>query len=257
MYGDRSSAASVNFITCHDGFTMYDLFSYNEKHNEANGEENRDGCGNNDSWNCGAEGATDDKEINALRMRQMKNAFTILMTSRGVPMMYAGDEFANTQYGNNNAYCQDNEISWLDWSMLENNRELFEYVKTLIRLRREHPVFRESHFNTERNGTGYPELSFHSETPWQHDPNAASLVFAYLYAEDGCKYGMTEDSFFYILCNAHWEEHTLYLPELPQGRQWYTLLYSGCSTGNGTPVHDGRFTLMPRSTAVLIGKRLS
>ena len=254
MYGERSSSASVNFITCHDGFTMYDLFAYNEKHNEANGEDNRDGCGNNDSWNCGAEGQTDDPEINALRMRQMKNAFTILLTSRGIPMLLSGDEFANTQSGNNNAYCHDNALSWLDWSMLEKNRDLFSYVRTLLHLRREHPVLRNKHFDTAHNGTGYPELSFHSETPWQHDPNAPALVFAYLYAEDSRKCGTAQDAFIYVLCNAHWETHRFTLPLLPEGLHWHTLLYSGDSSANDTPVGDDGFVLMPRSTAVLIAR---
>ena len=136
MYGGRSPSASINFITCHDGFTLYDLFSYNDKHNEANGEDNRDGCSCNDSWNCGVEGETDNAQIKALRMRQMKNALTIVLTSRGIPMMLSGDEFANTQFGNNNAYCQDNEISWLDWNDLDKNKELFGYTKALIALRR-------------------------------------------------------------------------------------------------------------------------
>ena len=121
LYGSRSAEASINFITCHDGFTLYDLVSYNEKHNIANGENNCDGCNDNDSWNCGAEGDTDSAEINALRRRQIKNAAIILMLSRGIPMILVGDEFMNTQFGNNNAYCQDNGISWLDWNRLNTN----------------------------------------------------------------------------------------------------------------------------------------
>ena len=255
MYGGRTAAASVNFITCHDGFTLYDLFSYNMKHNEANGEDNRDGCNCNDSWNCGAEGSTDDPEINALRMRQMRNAFTLLLTSRGIPMLLSGDEFANTQYGNNNAYCQDNETAWLDWSMLETNRELFAYVQALLRLRREHPVLRELHFTDARNGTGYPELSFHGTTPWKHDREAPSLTFACLFAEDGRKYGRAEDCFLYVLFNAHWETHDFTLPELPQGFRWLTAFYSGGFCGypeHCPPVEGNSFRLMPRSSAVLL-----
>ena len=114
----KGPPVSVNYVTCHDGFTLYDLVSYNEKHNEANGEDNRDGCNENDSWNCGQEGPTGDPEILDLRFRQMKNMLTLLLVSRGAPMLLSGDEFANTQYGNNNAYCQDNEVSWLDWNLL-------------------------------------------------------------------------------------------------------------------------------------------
>ena len=171
LYSQRGTTASINYITCHDGFTLYDLFSYNEKHNLENGEDNRDG------WNCGAEGETDDAEINALRMRQMKNALTIVMTSRGTPMLLSGDEFANTQFGNNNAYCQDNKTSWLDWEMLNKNRKLFEYVKALIALRKKNPVLRSVSFDNGHNATGYPELSFHSAQPWQLDMHSPALTF--------------------------------------------------------------------------------
>ena len=162
LYKARGPAASINFITCHDGFTMYDLVSYNDKHNEANLENNRDGANDNNSWNCGAEGSTDDPEILALRQRQIRNFLTLLLTSRGIPMLLSGDEFANTQYGNNNAYCQDNEISWLDWKRLDAHQDLAEYVRTLLALRTAHPVLRARHFDEGKNKTGFPELSFRS-----------------------------------------------------------------------------------------------
>ena len=136
--------ASVNFITCHDGFTLYDLYSYNKKHNEKNGWDNTDGANDNNSWNCGVEGDTDDPEVMKLRFQMMRNACTLLMCSRGIPMFLAGDEFGNTQFGNNNAYCQDNKISWLDWSLLEKNHELFEFFKYMIRFRKEHRILREN-----------------------------------------------------------------------------------------------------------------
>ncbi len=257
MYGSRSATASVNFVTCHDGFTIYDLVSYNYKHNEANGEDGRDGSDNNDSWNCGAEGDTGDPEIISLRMRQIRNMLTILLTSRGVPMLLSGDEFANTQYGNNNAYCQDNEISWLDWRFLESNRELFSYVKRLIGLRNEHPVFRADSFDFGKNATGYPELSFHGTRAWDIDESAPGLAFGYLFAEDHEKYGTEKDTFIYVIVNAHWEEHDFEIPQIPAGLKWHLVAeaYGGSYEDGQEPLleNQGVFRLGPRSTAVLLG----
>jgi glycogen operon protein len=256
MYGGRSPSASINFITCHDGFTLYDLFSYNDKHNEANGEDNRDGCSCNDSWNCGVEGETDNAQIKALRMRQMKNALTIVLTSRGIPMMLSGDEFANTQFGNNNAYCQDNEISWLDWNDLDKNKELFGYTKALIALRRENPVLLSDSFDNSCNGTGYPELSFHSCEPWQLDQNAPALTFGYMFAQDRKKHGCKKDSFIYIAVNAHWEAHDFMLPIIPQGMKWYREFdsFTGKYSEHKKLADRGPVRLESRSTAIFIAK---
>ena len=248
-------------MTCHDGFTLYDLTAYNEKHNEANGEDNRDGCNDNDSWNCGAEGETDNSEINALRFRQMKNMLTILLTSRGVPMLLSGDEFANTQWGNNNAYCQDNEISWLDWSMLEKNRELYDYVRRLIAFRKAHPVLYADSYDFGSNGTGYPELSFHGTMPWNIDEQAQGLCFAYMYAEDSRKYCTENDCFIYIAVNAHWEEHRFELPVIPEGYEW-RLAFEGygfsSEPGKEKRLEDqAGITIGARSTAVIAGVRRS
>ncbi len=258
LYGGRGACASINFITCHDGFTMRDLVSYNQKHNEGNGEGNRDGCDDNDSWNCGAEGETDDPEILALRMRQTKNMMTLLLTSRGVPMILSGDEFANTQFGNNNAYCQDNEISWLDWGLLEKNRELFDYVRRLIAFRGAHPVLQSGGHDTRHNGTGYPELSFHGTEPWNLDPGASGLCFASLWAEDHAKFGTAEDCFLYVAVNAHWEEHRFRLPAMPEGFGWRLAFEAyGVSTdpGEELPWEEPGITLGPRTTAVLIARK--
>ncbi|MCR4850450.1 MAG: glycogen debranching protein GlgX [Lachnospiraceae bacterium] len=258
MYGGRSAEASINFITCHDGFTLYDLVSYNNKHNEANGENNNDGCNDNDSWNCGVEGDTDDPCINSLRTRQMKNMMTILLTSRGVPMLLSGDEFANTQWGNNNAYCQDNEISYLDWSFLKKNKDLFEYVKNLIALRNEYPVIRESSFDFGNNGTGYPELSFHSPKAWQLDECASTLNFAYMYAQDHVKAGTKKDSFIYVAVNAYWEDCYYELPVIPDGMNWYVRLnsYGECNAAGKERKADDQhgFMLGQRGCAVYIAK---
>ncbi|MBP5362801.1 MAG: glycogen debranching protein GlgX [Ruminococcus sp.] len=254
LYGNRSSEASINFVTCHDGFTMYDLVSYNEKHNLANGEDNHDGCDNNDSWNCGCEGETDDAEINALRRRQIKNAAALLLLSRGIPMLLSGDEFMNTQYGNNNAYCQDNIISWLDWSRLEENRDIFEFFSKLIAFRKEHPVLRRTDFYTGMNSTGYPELSFHGENPWSIDVTTPFLTFGFMYTESAKDYDVDEDSFIYCAVNAHWEKHIIGLPIIPKGMKWNVIAYSADDKHTGLNVKD-YVDLTPRSIMLLIGKK--
>ncbi|WP_026508480.1 glycogen debranching protein GlgX [Butyrivibrio sp. MC2013] len=257
LYGARSPEVSVNFLTCHDGFTLYDLVSYNGKHNEANGEDGRDGCDDNHSWNCGAEGESPDKEIYDLRQRQIRNAMTILLTSRGVPMLLSGDEFANTQYGNNNAYCQDNEISWLDWDRAIEYGDLTKYISDLIAFRKAHPVLRTSDFNMEHNGTGYPELSFHSERAWEYDQMGPRLVLGYMFAEDHARFGLKKDSFIYVGLNAHWEDHEMELPILPEGYKWYLQADSSSgrsfAPGKGKPFTSGKLFLPSRSSAVLLG----
>lgn len=257
LYDERTPEASVNFITCHDGFTLYDMVSYNWKHNEANGEGNRDGCDDNASWNCGVEGETQDAEVLKLRLRQMKNAYALLLTSRGVPMLLSGDEFANTQYGNNNAYCQDNEISYLDWDGLKQQQELFAFVKNMIAFRKAHPVFRIDRYEHGYNRTGYPELSFHGLIPWELDQNAHTLTFAYLYAEDGEKYATGTDRFIYVAVNAHWEPHSYRLPVIPGGLRWYVAADTcrGVAYAPGEEVlleEAGELQLAPRSVTVLI-----
>jgi len=251
LYEGRGPFSSINFITCHDGFTLHDLVSYNWKHNKANGEDNRDGSNDNLSWNCGQEGKTDNREVLDLRFRQMKNFLTVLLMSRGVPMLLSGDEFANTQYGNNNAYCQDNEVSWLDWSMLEENRDLFEYVKKLIAFRKKHPVLSARQYDFGHNGTGYPELSFHGLTPWGHDWNMNTLTVACLWAEDHKKYGTKRDAFLYLAVNAHWEDHEFRLPVIPDGFQWQT---EAVSSPYGRMTETGVY-VPARSVMLLLGEK--
>ena len=166
IYSGRKEHSTVNFVTCHDGFTLNDLVSYNMKHNLANGEYNRDGADHNISWNCGVEGETDDPDIEALRNRQVKNAFALLMLSRGTPMMYSGDEFRNSQSGNNNAYCQDGPLSWVNWENRERCPDVYAFCRDLIHLRRKHPVLRRREYFSGYNSTGYPEISFHGEKAW-------------------------------------------------------------------------------------------
>ena len=178
----RLPTTSINFITCHDGFTLYDLVSYNDKHNEANGEDNRDGCNDNHSWNCGVEGDTDDSAILALRQRQAKNLFAILLLSQGVPMILAGDEVLQTQHGNNNAYCQDNELSWFDWDLVEHNAGIFDFVRQLIAFRKRHACFKRRQFLTGKptDGRGIPDVAWHGRAlhkPDWDDPQSQFIAY--------------------------------------------------------------------------------
>lgn len=179
----RAPATSINFITCHDGFTLADLVSFNEKHNEANGEDNRDGGNDNDSWNCGAEGWTDDPGINALRLKQSMNALAMLMTSRGTPMILMGDEFGRSQHGNNNAYCIDSEVTWADWSLLDSNKKLFDFTQALISFRSRHPCLRVNSFE-HWGSSHFPSCSFHGTTPWSVDWSSESRQLGWLMSAD-------------------------------------------------------------------------
>ena len=254
LYANRSAEASINFITCHDGFTLHDLVSYNEKHNEANGEENRDGANDNHSWNCGAEGPTDDPEILALRRRQIKNAAALLLLSRGVPMLLSGDEFCNSQMGNNNSYCHDNLISWLDWNELEKNRDVYEFFQTMIAFRKAHPVLRRKDFYTGTNASGYPELSFHGEKPWEFDGTAPFHTFGMLFAETAADHGTEQDCFIYCGVNTFWEERSLQLPLIPASMQWYQIAYTADETYPEQPFTGDTVALSPRSLIVLIAR---
>jgi glycogen operon protein len=184
----------------------------------------------------------------------MKNMLAVLLTSRGIPMLLSGDEFANTQYGNNNAYCQDNEISWLDWGRLKTHGELFEYVRQLIAFRKAHPVLRADGYDFSNNGTGYPELSFHGTLAWNIDEHAPGLSFAYMYAEDHVKYGTAQDAFIYVAVNAYWEAQRYTLPMLPPGYRWQPALALPEHPEISRPENGPSvLPLGPRSTAVLIG----
>lgn len=201
--------AAVNFITCHDGFTLHDLYTYNSKHNENNGWDNTDGADDNQSWNCGTEGETEDAAVNKLRRRMVKNAAAVLLCSRGIPMFLSGDEFGNTSFGNNNPYCQDNIISWLDWSLLKQNQELYTFFKYMIAFRKQHDPIRKP---TEASSLGFPEYSAHDVMPWEsdymEDAHYIGLMFA---GKTGGK-----DDVIYIAVNSYWENLTVKLPQLPK-----------------------------------------
>jgi glycogen operon protein len=251
---DRGPNSSINFITCHDGFTLYDLFSYNVKHNEANGWNNTDGENYNHSWNCGIEGETDHVEILNLRRRMSKNAIALLLASRGTPMLLAGDEFANTQYGNNNPYCQDNEISWLDWGMLEQNQELFNFFRYMIRLRKESPVIRGK---TEVCLSGLPDTSFHGTEPWMLTDDPENRMLGVMMA--GCDPETNQDDIVYIGANMHWEPVNIQLPKLQTGSTWRVMVDTAQEAGedwgaNASQVNlssDNRLLIDERSVVIL------
>jgi glycogen operon protein len=232
----RRPTSSINFITAHDGFTLADLVSYNEKHNEANGENNQDGDSHNRSWNCGAEGPTDDPHINEMRKKQQRNFLATLFLSQGVPMLLAGDEAGRTQQGNNNAYCQDNEVSWLQWDKLDN--ELLEYTKKLIRLRLQHPAFRRRRWFRGQpvEGTKVEDIAwFLPEGNQMSDENWATgfakSLAVYLNGmalrATGPKGQKIVDDSFYIIFNAHHEPLTFVLPPASYGKQWQVVLDTG------------------------------
>ncbi|HEC69922.1 MAG TPA: glycogen debranching enzyme GlgX [Candidatus Omnitrophica bacterium] len=261
---NRGSTASINFITAHDGFTLMDLVSYNEKHNEANGEDNRDGCNDNYSWNCGVEGPTDDPEINRLRIKQIKNAVTMLLVSQGTPMILSGDEMGKTQWGNNNVYCQDNEISWLDWSLLEKNKEIFNFFKKMIAFRKAHPALRNcSHFqNRDYMGSGYADITWHGTQAWNADWSGTSRTLAFMLCGKHAKGGTARDNNIYVAMNMHWEPHTFELPKLPPGWLWYVAVNTDMlppndiwEVGKEKKLRDQScFLVGPRSVIVLVGK---
>ena len=217
---ERWHNASVNFLTCHDGFTMYDLYSYNVKHNLENGWNNTDGDNSSTSWNCGVEGETDDKSVNDLRMRMVKNAFATLLCSRGAAMFYAGDEFCNTQFGNNNAYCQDNEISWLDWTRLKKYKEIHDFVSDMIAFRKKHSCVRHS---IDPSSIGFPDISVHNTWAWNGNFNDHDHVIGVMFAGTDKK-GEEDDVFIGI--NAYWETCSIELPKLPEGYSWNVDFYT-------------------------------
>ena len=246
----------VNFLTCHDGFTLYDLYSYNEKHNEANGWNNTDGADDNRSWNCGVEGDTDDPEVLALRRRMIRNACAVLMCSRGTPMFLSGDEFGNTKFGNNNSYCQDNITSWLDWRMLEKNKDLFEFFKFMIAFRKQHPVI---HKQLPTSVCGMDPIHTHNVNADQTDIPRDARTFCVSFAGYDKEKG--HDDLIYIAVNTFWEDVTITLPDL-HGRGAWHLNVNTYGDGNGKYCYpdeeaariDRRFVMRPRSVTVFTGK---
>lgn len=257
LYQDsgREPINSINFINCHDGFTLNDLVSYNEKHNVANGENNNDGNNDNMSWNCGAEGETQDQSINTLRQQQIKNLATLLMISRGVPMLVAGDEVRRSQQGNNNAYCQNNELNWFDWQLTEKNHDMLSFFRKLIDFRKSHTCLHANgFFSADLNPRGLPGVSWHGielDKPGWDDPNAR--VLAYTLAGEG------DEPDLHIMINMYWETECFDLP-IVSGRNWYLAL----DTASASPddlieqqrpqVREDRFNVNGRSIVILVSK---
>lgn len=246
----------VNFLTCHDGFTMYDLYAYNDKHNEMNGWDNTDGANDNRSWNCGAEGETDDPEVLKLRYRMIRNACAVLLCSRGTPMFLAGDEFGNTKFGNNNSYCQDNEVSWLDWSLLDKNKDLFEFFKFMIAYRKEHLVIRKKLPDAV---CGMDPLHTHNtnaeDVTIPRDARTFTVSFAGYDKEKG------RDDLVCICVNTYWEDVTVTLPDLRKRGAWY-LSVNTYGDGQGRYFYPqgqetritGDFIMRPRTVCIFTGR---
>ena len=243
----RFAYHSINYVTCHDGFTLADLVAYNEKHNEVNGEDNRDGVAVNHSWNCGAEGSTSDPGISRQRLRLQKNLAALLLISGGVPMILAGDEFGRTQKGNNNAYCQDNEVSWVDWSLLAKNRELHRFFKRMIAFRQRHECLRR--VSWEMNGQGpHPYIEFHGTNlgapDWSRDSRALATHW------------LCQGRHIYMLANSYWEPLKFQLPDLPWKRFTDTSLrppHDIVEPGDEKVLrHPTRYEAAPRSVVILV-----
>ncbi len=252
-----SHAGQINFMSNYDMFTLQDLVSYDRKHNEQNGENNRDGNDYNCSWNCGVEGPSKKKQVIALRKKQIKNAMCLLLLSFGTPLIFMGDEFGNTQEGNNNPYCQDNEIGWVNWSLLEKNRDIMEFYKVLVDLRKTHPILhpKEAFRLMDYISCGYPDLSYHGEEPWKpcfaYHSRQLGVLLCGKYAKVNRR---VEDDFFYIAYNLHWEEHSYGLPDLPKELEWTLAL----TTDEDVQMQLDKTlfaTLPPRCIAIFTSKK--
>lgn len=247
----------INYITNYYGFTLHDLVSYDKKHNEVNGENNQDGTDYNFSWNCGIEGPTRKKAILSLRKKQMKNAITFLMAAQGTPLLLSGDEFGNSQNGNNNCYCLDNETSWLDWRLIKRNEEFFEFVKNMIQFRKSHPILHSSEefTMTDRFGLGCPDLSYHGEEAWKVDLSNYNRHIAMMYCgRYARKADKQEDDMIYIAYNMHWGIHKFALPSLPGGYRW-EIVFDTDSSVSETLIQN-QVEVNPRSIKILIGRRI-
>ena len=250
---DREPNRSINFITCHDGFTLNDLVSYNEKHNQANIFDNRDGADANFSWNCGAEGYGGTPLVEELRARQIRNFLVILLTSQGTPMLLMGDEVRRTQDGNNNVYCQDNPTSWFNWTDQERNPDLLHFTRQLIRFYRAHRLFHEEHFWTEPGG---PEIIWHgvkrSHPDWGHDSHTLAYELVHPAA----------DEHLYVILNAYWQPIEFELPPLPEDRLWQRVVDTSLPapddfiySGESLPSDQDRYRVKPRCAVILKSSR--
>jgi isoamylase len=264
LYYGRGTGASLNFIACHDGFTLADMVAYGDKHNEANGENNQDGANDNNSWNCGVEGSTEDPAISQLRRQQIKNAIAMLMVSQGVPMILSGDEVGRTQNGNNNAYCHDAELGWFDWTAVNRNADLLGFVRNLIAFRHAQPVLRSQSHLTGRDylGGGYADVSWHGTNAWDADWSSGSRVLAFLLAGNHARGGTVPGDDVYVAMNMHWQGLDFHPPQAPNGRHWHVAANTGAgapfdsfSPGSEPLLEDqGSVGLSAHSTLILVSK---
>jgi glycogen operon protein len=260
----RPPSTSINFITAHDGFTLADWVSYNHKHNEANGEYNCDGSDDNYSWNCGAEGTTEDPNINALRSRQMRNAIALLMVSQGLPMLLMGDEVGRSQNGNNNTYCHDSELTWFNWELAEKKPHFLRFVKHCIAFRKAHPILRNRrHFwNRDYVGSGYADITWHGTQAWKADWSDTCRTLAFMLCGKHAREGTVEDNYLYVAANAHFHPLWFELPRLPLGMHWHVFANTAClppedswELGTETVIENQtRFLVGDRSVVILVGK---
>ncbi len=249
----------VNYFSNYYGFTMMDMVSYNRKHNEANGENNMDGVDYNFTWNCGEEGKSKKRSVLKLRNKQLYNAFTMLMLSQGTPLIFMGDEFGNSQNGNNNPYGQDNEVTWLDWSDKRANKDLFNFVKCLIAFRKKNKVFHQDHelTMTDYKSVGYPNVSFHNQVAWMPELTIESRNIAYMLCGDYAD--GNEGELWYVAINMHWEPQEFAMPKLPVGYRWEKRVTTETTEGllayDTSGTRDKTVIIAPRSVAVYCGSR--
>lgn len=254
----------IHYMANHDGFTLADMTSFDTRHNLENGEDNRDGSAYNYSWNCGVEGSTRKTSVLELRKRQMRNAVLLLYLSQGTPLLYGGDELGNSQQGNNNAYCQDNETGWVDWKKSRQFGSFTDFVKNVIRFRKEHPILHmpQELRPTDYKSLGWPEISYHSERAWFADTESSSRQTGILYCGGYAKEVTgKEDTFIYVIYNMHWNEHKFALPDIPEGMQWYLAIDSAKKDGvypaGGEVLLEEKKSIYvkPRTILVLLGKQ--
>ena len=253
------SKGTINYMANTNGFTMMDMVSYDKKHNEDNGEDNRDGTDYNQSWNCGVEGPTRKKRILEMRKKQLRNAFLLLMLSQGTPLIMAGDEFGRTKKGNNNSYCQDNDISWINWGLLKTNRDIYEFVKYSISFRRAHPIFHMEKEPTllDYNSVGLPDVSYHGVKAWCPEFEDFRRQLGIFYCgKYGKKPDGSDEDYFYVAYNMHWEPKEFALPNLPRGMKWQLAFNTDDEAANGFYPEDSKEPLNQQKTIMIMGRSI-
>lgn len=256
MKNQPEKMAGVHYITHSNGFTLMDLVSYDKKHNEDNGENNRDGAQYNGSWNCGEEGPSRKKAVNRLRIKQIKNAIALNMLTQSTPLLLSGDEFGNSQKGNNNPYCHDSSLTWLNWNDIEKNREIFEFTKQMIAFRNDNKILhlRDSFMMTDYKSKGYPDMSFHSEEAWRLDYDPLCRQFGMLYNSNYSDQDEDGQPYIYVAVNMHWTNHEFAIPKLDGKRKWEVVLNTDTTGFVAYKPGDNKVIAKERSIVILIGR---